>query len=59
LHVTNNQDDFTFGRPAPGSIGVPFTGSFGPGNETDGPGTSLRSGSYDVTAFLVRTGVEF
>lgn len=59
FHVTNNQDDFTFGRPTPGSIGVPFTGNFGPGNEADGPGTSLRSNSYESTAFLVRTGVEF
>jgi len=59
LHVTNNQDDFTLARPAPGSIAVPFTGTFGPANETDGPGTPLRSASYNNLAFLVRTGVEF
>ncbi len=59
LHLTNNQNDFTLGRPAPGSLGVPFTGTFGPGNETDGPGTPLRSASYDNAACLLRTGVEF
>lgn len=59
LHLSNNQNDFTLGRPAPGSLGVPFAGTFGPGNETDGPGTSLRSVSYNNIACLVRTGVEF
>ena len=59
LHVTNSQNDFTVGRPAPGSIAVPFNGTFGPGNETDGPGTPLRASSYDNLAFLIRTGVEF
>ncbi len=59
VHLTNNQNDFTLGRPSPGSIGVPFNGAFGPGNETDGPGTSLRSVSYNQVACLIRTGVEF
>jgi hypothetical protein len=59
LHLTNNQNDFTLGRPAPGSIAVPFTGTFGPGNETDGPGTPLRASSYNNLACLIRTGVEF
>jgi hypothetical protein len=59
FHVTNNQDDFTFGRLVPGSVAVPFTGAFGPGNETDGPGISLRSASYSQLAYFVRTGVEF
>jgi hypothetical protein len=59
FHVTNNQDDFTFGRLVPGSVAVPFTGTFGPGNETDGPGIGLRSASYNQLAYFVRTGVEF
>ena len=59
LHLTNNQNDFTLGRPASGSVGVPFTGTFGPGNETDGPGTSLRAASYNNVACLVLTGIEF
>jgi hypothetical protein len=59
FHVTNNQDDFTFGKLVPGSVAVPFTGTFGPGNETDGPGISLRSASYSQLAYFVRTGVEF
>lgn len=58
-HVTNNQNDFTLARPAQGSIGLPFTGAFGPGNETDGPGTPLRSNGYSNLAYVVRTGVEF
>jgi len=57
--VTNNQDDFTLARPAPGALAVPFTGTFGPGNETDGPGTALRATSYNNLAFIVRSGVEF
>lgn len=59
LHVTNNQNDYTLARPTPGSLGIPFTGTFGPANETDGPGTPLRSGSYNQLAYMVRTGVEF
>jgi hypothetical protein len=59
FHVTNNQNDYTLARPAPGSIGVPFTGAFGPANETDGPGTPLRSAGYNNWAYLVRAGVEF
>lgn len=59
LHLTNNQDDFTLARPAVGAIAVPFSGSFGPGNETDGAGTSLRAASYNNVAAFLRTGVEF
>lgn len=59
FHVTNNQNDFTLARPAAGSIGVPFTGTFGPGNETDGPGTTLRSTGYNQLAYFVCSGVEF
>jgi len=59
VHVTNNQNDFTLARPMAGSIGVPFTGTFGPGNETDGPGTSLHSIGYNNLAYMIRTGVEF
>lgn len=59
LHVTNNQNDFTLARPATGSLGVPFTGVFGPGNETDGPGTTLRSSGYNQLAYMIRAGVEF
>lgn len=59
MHITNNQNDFTLARPMAGSIGIPFTGNFGPGNETDGPGTSLRSTSYNDLACMIRTGVEF
>jgi hypothetical protein len=59
FHATNNQDDFTLDRLVPSAIGVPFNGGFGPGNETNGPGTGLRSASYKQAAFLVRTGVEF
>jgi hypothetical protein len=59
VHLTNNRNDFTFGRPSPGSLAVPFTGHFGPGNETDGPGTPLVASSYDTLACLVLAGVEF
>jgi hypothetical protein len=59
FHATNNQNDFTLDRLVPSAIGVPFNGGFGPGNETDGPGTGLRSNAYNRIAFLVRTGVEF
>jgi hypothetical protein len=59
LHLTNNQDDFTLARPAIGAIAVPFSGFFGPGNETDGGGTSLRAASYNNVAAFLRTGVEF
>ncbi len=59
VHVTNNQDDFTLGRPMAGSIAVPFTGTFGPGNETDGPGTTFRALAYDKPAYFARIGVEF
>lgn len=59
FHATNNQNDYTLGRPTQAALGVPFTGRFGPGNEADGPGSSLRSSSYEDIAFLLRTGVEF
>ncbi len=59
IHVTNNQNDFTLDRLVPSAIGIPFQNGFGPGNETNGPGTGLRSASYGQVAFLVRTGVEF
>jgi hypothetical protein len=58
-HVTNNQDDYTLDRLTPSSTVIPFTGSFGPGRETDGPGIPLRSFSYNNPGFLIRTGVEF
>ncbi len=59
IHVTNNQDDYTLARPMAGSIAVPFTGTFGPGNETNGPGTTLRALAYDKPAYFARIGVEF
>ena len=59
LHLTNNQDDYTLARPGVGALAVPFNGTFGPGNETDGPGTFLRASSYSNIAALIRTGVEF
>ncbi len=59
IHATNNQNDFTLDRLAPSALALPFNGSFGPGNETNGPGTGLRSASYNQVAFLIRTGVEF
>jgi hypothetical protein len=59
FHMTNNQSDFTFDRLVPSAIGIPFNNGFGPGNETFGPGTGLRSSSYSQIAYLVRTGVEF
>ena len=59
IHATNNQNDFTLDRLVPAAVGLPFNGGFGPGNETNGPGTGLRSASYNQIAFLARTGVEF
>jgi hypothetical protein len=59
FHLTNNQDDFTFNRLVPSAVGIPFNNGFGPGNETLGPGTGLRSSAYGQIACLIRTGVEF
>ncbi|HVZ79168.1 MAG TPA: hypothetical protein VHE12_00045 [bacterium] len=59
LHLTNNQNDYTLARPAVGAIAIPFSGAFGPGNETDGAGTLLRASSYNNIAAMIRTGVEF
>jgi len=59
IHATNSQDDFTLNRLVPSAVGTPFINGFGPGNETNGPGTGLRSSSYSQIAFLLRTGVEF
>jgi hypothetical protein len=59
LHLTNNQDDYTLARPGVGALAVPFNGTFGPGNELDGPGTFLRASSFKNIAALIRTGVEF
>ena len=59
IHATNNQNDFTLDRLVPAAVGLPFNGPFGPGNETNGPGTPLRSYGYNQIAFLIRTGVEF
>ena len=59
LHVTNNQNDFTYARLVPGATAVPFTGVFGPGNETNGPGTSLRATAYNQLAYLLTAGMEF
>jgi hypothetical protein len=59
FHMTNSQGDFTLARPAPGSIAVPFTGTFGPGNETNGSGIPLRAFSYNSLAYLIQVGVEF
>jgi hypothetical protein len=58
-HVTNNQDDYTLDRLTSSSTVIPFTGNFGPGRETNGPGIPLRSFSYNNPGFLIRTGVEF
>jgi hypothetical protein len=59
VHATNSRDDYTFARPSASSLLLPFEEPFGPGQETDGPGTALTSKSYEDIAFLVRTGVEF
>jgi hypothetical protein len=59
IHVTNNQDDYTLDRLTPASTSLPFTGNFGPGREADGPGSTLRSFSYQNPGFMIRSGVEF
>jgi hypothetical protein len=59
FHLTNSRNDFTFGRLVPSAVAVPFTGNFGPGNETNGAGIPLCSSSYDNISYLAQMGVEF
>jgi len=59
IHATNSRDDYTFARPSASSLLLPFEEPFGPGHETDGPGTALSSRSYEDIALLARMGVEF
>lgn len=57
--VTNNLDDFTFGRLNSGNTSFPNASTIGPGRETDKDGILLKTASSNQPAFLISAGIDF